>query len=141
MKTYIVSGYFINGFTAGHKEMLSAIKERMVEGDELVVIVNNEMQQKQKYKTKTRPYYEIFELIDPFLNTTFGDRWATKLSIDRDKTVRETLKWCKDWFMGDKVFVNDGDVTKNCIEEEVRGVEFLYLGQPKISSSGEEKWS
>lgn len=137
--TYIVSGYFINGFTEGHKEMLKSVKSKMTENDKIIVIVNNEIQQKQKYISATRHLWQIYELIEPVLNEIFGGNWRVEKSIDRDRTVRETLKYIKNFYEEPYCFINDGDVTNKCPEEEINGIEFAYLGNPKISSSGEEK--
>ena len=129
--TYVVSGYFINGFTSGHKEMLSAIKERMTEEDKIIVIVNNEKQQELKYVSAKRKLWEIDELIVPFLTNTFGSRFFIQRSIDIDRTVRLTLEYIRNWYLGDSFcFVNDGDVLNKCPEEEVQGYDFLYLGHP-----------
>lgn len=137
--TYIVSGYFINGFTEGHKEMLKSVKSKMTKSDTIIVIVNNEIQQKQKYISAARHLWQIYELIEPVLNKIFGSNWRVEKSIDRDRTVRETLKYIKNFYEAPYCFINDGDVTSKCPEEEINDIEFVYLGNPKISSSGEEK--
>ena len=139
-KCWIVSGYYINGFSAGHKELLSWIREKMGEDDELIVIINNQLQQELKYKNKTRHFWEICNMITPFLDSTFEHKYFLQKSLDRDRTVRETLKYIKHWYLAKEfIMVNGGDVTENCPEEEVEGITFIYTGQPKISSSGEEK--
>lgn len=139
MKVFVVSGYFINGFTTGHIEMLKSVRKLMKEGDLLVAVVNNEMQQSLKYKTARRKFWEINEKICPVLDDIFPN-FNVELSHDRDRTIRETLKYIKSWYLGDEyIFVNDGDVTEKCPEEEVKDFKFIYLGNKKISSSGEEK--
>ena len=141
MKAFVVSGYFINGFTEGHIEMLKAVKSLMSSDDYIIVVVNNMIQQELKYISARRHLWEIAAKIEPVLDEIFGDnKWFIQKSIDRDRTVRETLKYIKKWYFAEKdIFVNSGDVISGCPEEEVSGYEFMYLGQPKISSSGEAK--
>ena len=142
MIRYVVSGYFINGLQNGHKVMLQSIKNMMKKEDELIVIINNEVQQKLKYKTARRNVAYIYENIKPFCDRLFGyENYFAFVSIDKDRTVRKSLSYLRDAY-GNIVFVNDGgEYDNNLPEKDVKGIQFLYLGNPKISSSGEEKWN
>lgn len=140
MYRFVVSGYFINGLQAGHKVMLQSIKNIMKPKDKIVVIINNEEQQKLKYKTARRNETYIFEDIKPFCDRLFGvENWIAMASIDKDRTVAKTLSYLCTAY-GNIVFVNDGDVS-SCPEKDLvkEKIDFLYLGNPKISSSGEVK--
>ena len=139
MVQYVVSGYFINGLQPGHKVMLQSIKNMMRPGDSIFIIINNEKQQALKYKTARRNPAYIFEDMVVFCDRLFGEEnWNTMVSIDKDRTVAKTLSYIRQAY-DNIVFVNDGDVG-SCPEKDlVKDIKFLYLGNPKISSSGEEK--
>lgn len=138
-KVYIFSGYFINGFTDGHKETLQAIKSEMKDDDMLVIIINNVLQQTQKYVNKTRGLMEITKMIEPYLIENFPS-YRIEWSCDDDRTVCKTLEKIKIWHSADVYyFCNAGDVKEHCAEEKVEGIDFIYYDLPKITSSGEEK--
>ena len=143
MTLWIISGYWCHGFTNGHKEMIQEIKKRMSPDDKICVIINNEVQFKQKYTTYCPKGWFIYKQIEPYLIENFDNNFIVEISKDINRTVVETLKWIKEFYLFNKyIFVNSGDQDSNCAEEqsgECKGIEFLYLGQPKISSSGEEK--
>lgn len=137
---FIISGYFIHGFTVGHRAMVMDICSIMHSDDKLVVIINNEKQQALKYVTARTNIHTISKRIRHYLQR-FTRRHQCHIvkSIDTDRTVKNTLrKIVGKYYKYDNIyFCNDGDCKASCPEEQC--VQFLYLGNPKISSSGEEK--
>lgn len=136
---FIVSGYFIHGLTEGHKAMLQSIRSRMdIESDKILVIINNDLQQHLKYKTAKTDTEEIKSNILSYLENYFL-YYAVRISIDTDRTVKKTLRRViGEYYAWDNIiFCNDGDCLSACPEEQA--IQFKYLGNPKITSSGEEK--
>ncbi len=94
-KVVAVSGYF-NPLHVGHLEMIEKAKKL---GDKLVVIVNNDLQVKLKGSAtfmSLKDRAKIMSALAP-VDEVF-------ISIDKDKTVRESLKKLKP-----DIFANGGD--------------------------------
>ena len=106
----IVSGYF-NPLHKGHVEYFHNSKKH---GDELFIIVNNDLQRAAKGSKE-------FMLEDERLTIIKELKVADKviLSIDKDKTVIKTLKKIFDEFSENYnlFFANGGDQTNNSIPE------------------------
>jgi len=110
-KAVIVSGYF-NPIHKGHIEYINLSKKL---GDYLIVIVNNDFQRKLKGSNEFMNEDERQIILN---NIKAVDK--VYLSIDRDKTVIETLKLIND-DLGDKYnlfFSNGGDQNNNSIAEK-----------------------
>lgn len=124
-KTICVSGYF-DPVHIGHLEYLRRSKEL---GDRLVVIVNSDYQAKLKKGKSFMPEQERLEIIKSI-------KWVDDaiLSIDKDRTVCQTLKLVKP-----NVFSNGGDQNNDIIPErsvcEEFGIELVDGLGNKIQSS------
>jgi len=124
-KVVAVSGYFI-WLHAGHCEYFEKAKQL---GDELVVILNNDIQQKIKYGKVIVPYKEREKIIE---SIRYVDRVME--SIDKDESVCASLEALKP-----DIFAKGGDRTiynipekKVCEENKIKIV--WGLGK-KIQSS------
>jgi cytidyltransferase-like protein len=109
-KAIIVSGYF-NPVHKGHIEYFENAKKL---GDELFVIVNNDFQRQLKGSKDFQDQIERVFIIQNLrlVNKTF-------LSIDRDRTVIETLKMIYSQYNSffKLAFANGGDQNNNTIPE------------------------
>jgi D-beta-D-heptose 7-phosphate kinase/D-beta-D-heptose 1-phosphate adenosyltransferase len=109
MKTVIVSGYF-DPIHVGHLEMIKLAREI---GDELVVIVNNDVQakiKKGKAFMKEEDRLEIVKAIR-YVDVAF-------ISVDENKTVCKSLKKVRKTHPSNElVFANGGDRTEEEIPE------------------------
>lgn len=110
-KIVIASGYF-NPLHKGHIEYLNNSKKL---GDLLFVIVNNDFQRALKGSKEFQKEDERLIIIS---NLKSVDRAI--LSIDRDRTVRETLQMIGDDFSNyyHLSFANGGDQSNNSIPEK-----------------------
>ncbi|MHA8057392.1 adenylyltransferase/cytidyltransferase family protein [Aquirufa nivalisilvae] len=110
-KVIIVSGYF-NPIHKGHIEYFHHAKEK---GDLLFVIVNNDFQRALK---GTKEFQDERERLCIVENLKMVDRCF--LSIDQDRTVRETLKWIYSQYANDfeLAFANGGDQNNDTIPEK-----------------------
>lgn len=100
-KIIITSGYF-NPLHIGH---INLIREAKNLADFLIVIVNNDKQVKMKGSVPFMPEQERIEIIKAL-------RYADEviLSIDKDKSVCESLKKIAKKYPGSKLFfANGGD--------------------------------
>jgi len=101
MKVVIVSGYF-NPLHGGHLDMIEAAKSL---GDRLVVIVNNDIQQKIKKGKIILDEHNRVRLM-----RALRDVDAVFLSIDKELPVTESLEFLAKQFEGEKIiFANGGD--------------------------------
>jgi len=110
-KIIIASGYF-NPIHIGH---INLFREAKKLGDYLVVIVNNDEQVKIKGSVPFMPENERVEIVKAmrYVDEVF-------LSVDKDKSVRESLKQVAEKFKGKLFFANGGDKnTGNIPEAEV----------------------
>ena len=131
-KVVITSGYF-NPLHIGHINLIKKAKEL---GDFLVVIVNNDEQVKIKGSVPFMPEQERIEIIKAL-------RYADEvfLSIDKDKSVCESLKSVAKAHRGDELFfANGGDRYAGNIPEVVVCEEFGIklidgVGGGKVQSS------
>lgn len=110
-KAIVVSGYF-NPLHKGHLELFTNAKKY---GDELWVIVNSDKQRILKGSREFMDEHERLSIISAI-------RWVDKvfISIDRDKTQNQTLKYLAD--LGKQngftlAFANGGDQTNESIPE------------------------
>ena len=101
MKTIIVSGYF-DPFHVGHLEMFQLAREL---GDELVVIVNNDVQAKIK---KGRSFMREEDRLKIVKSIKYVD--LSFLSTDENLTVCRSLKKIRKTYPDHElVFANGGD--------------------------------
>lgn len=103
MITVAVSGYFLYPHV-GHIRLIRAARKL---GDHLIVIVNNDDQQRQKYGEVIVPESARLEVIGALRDV---DRAV--LSIDGDRSVCKTLEMLRP-----DVFANGGDRTSGEIPE------------------------
>ena len=103
MKIVCVSGYF-DPFHVGHLEYLERSKSI---GDYLFVIVNSDYQAKLKKNKSFMNQYERLKIIRSLKCVD-----AAIISVDKDRTVRETLRIIKP-----DLFTNGGDQNNNTIPE------------------------
>lgn len=122
MKIVATSGYF-NPLHIGH---LNLIKEAKALGDYLVVIVNNNEQVKLKGSKIFQDEKERVEIVKAL---KYVDKVI--LSIDKDRTIRETLKT-----INPDIFAKGGDSTPENTPEKDLGIKVVYnVGGSKIQSS------
>ncbi len=126
MKIVCTSGYY-NPLHKGHLSLLENAKEY---GDFLIVIVNNDEQVKLK---GSKVFMDEMERMEILKSVKYVD--AVMLSIDKDRTIKETLKLIKP-----NVFIKGGDSTpENTPELELckeLGIEVIFnVGGDKIQSS------
>lgn len=125
MKIVCVSGYF-DPFHIGHLEYLEKSKKL---GDYLFVIVNNDYQAQLKKKKSFMNQYERLNIIRSLKCVD-----SAILSIDKDRTVIETLKIIKP-----DIFTNGGDQNNSTIPEikicNELGIELVDGLGDKIQSS------
>lgn len=122
-----VSGYF-NPLHSGH---LSLFREAKKLGDDLVVIVNNDLQREAK---RSVPFMDQEERLRMVCACRYVDR--AYIASDSDMSVSETLEFIKP-----AIFANGGDVKDNCREAETcrrLGIKMVYnVGGEKTQSSSD----
>lgn len=126
MKRIAVSGYF-DPPHIGHLRMFRAAKAL---GDRLIVIVNNDSQQRQKGSVPFMPLADRLELIRGFSCVDMAVE-----SVDSDRTVCRTLE-----ILRPDVFANGGDRGEGNVPEkgvcDRLGISLVYgVGGEKIRSS------
>lgn len=126
MTTVCVSGYF----TVLHKGHVMLFEEAKKLGDKLIVIVNNNNQQINKKGKLIHDAEDIKYIIE---NLRMVDEVV--ISIDKDKTVCETLKSIKP-----DIFANGGDRVSDNVPEvkvcEDEGINMVFnVGGGKVNSS------
>lgn len=109
-KLVIVSGYF-NPLHRGHLELFHRAKGC---GHKLFVIVNSDYQRKLK---GSKEFQSEIERLIIIRNLRIVDH--SMISIDKDKTQCETLKYLSDIYGGEYklAFANGGDQTNDTIPE------------------------
>ena len=131
-KAIIVSGYF-NPLHRGHIEYFQNSKKF---GDLLFVIVNNDLQREIKGSKELQKEQERVLIIE---NLKMVDKCF--LSIDKDRTVIETIKFIYTKFSNEFnfAFANGGDQNNELIPEknicEVLGIDLIDGLGEKIQSS------
>lgn len=131
-KAIIVSGYF-NPIHKGHIEYFNNAKAN---GDYLIVIVNSDYQRELK---GSKEFQNEDERVFIVSNIKSVDK--VFLSIDQDRTVRETIRYVhKQLFTDfDIAFANGGDQNNNSIPEvpvcHELGIELIDGLGDKIQSS------
>jgi cytidyltransferase-like protein len=137
MTVGICSGYF-QRFHKGH---IDYIQSAINYFDCVVVIVNNYVQQKNKYKD-----FDIIknpeEIVEEILNQFKGEQIRIILSIDLDETVCETLKLIRNLYPKSKLyFCKDADRNKRNTPEirvlRKNRIKYINFLNPKIDSSTE----
>ena len=132
-KVVITSGYF-NPLHIGH---INLIRDAKKLGDFLVVVVNNDQQVKLKGSVPFMPEAERMEIIRAL---KYADE--VMLSIDKDATQGETLRFIAQKHRGDLYFAKGGDrhagnlpesETKACQEFNIKIVN--GVGGDKVQSS------
>ena len=131
-KAIIVSGYF-NPIHKGHIEYFQNAKSN---GDELFVIVNSDFQRELKGSKEFQDEKERVFIVEKL-------RMVDKcfISIDKDRTVIETIKTIFDQFGNEYqlVFANGGDQNNDTIPEraicEKLGIKLIDGLGEKIQSS------
>lgn len=130
-KIVITSGYF-NPLHIGHINLMREAKKL---GDFLIVIVNNDEQVKIKGSVPFMPEQEKIEIIRAikYVDEVF-------LSIDKDKSVAESLKMVAKNHPGELFFANGGDrhagnipEAKVCEEFNIKMID--NIGGGKVQSS------
>ena len=131
MDIIIVSGYF-NPLHKGHIEYFEKSREH---GDSLVVIVNNDLQRELKGSKEFQKEDERLLIVNSLkvVDEVF-------LSIDTDRTVRETLRMIHKHYLNDNLyFANGGDQNNDIIPEreicEELGIGLIDGLGEKIQSS------
>lgn len=131
----ICSGYF-QRFHEGHKKYISDCIKKF---DYTIVIINNDNQQKNKYKGFER--IKTVKKIGLQIKSEFPQVEIIE-SIDEDESVNETLTLLYNRFnrCGFKLyFCKDGDRNIDNIAEkqtlEELGIKFIKFNNPKINSS------
>ena len=131
-KIIIVSGYF-NPIHKGHIEYFENAREQ---GDQLWVIVNNDHQRKLKGSKEFQEEKERLAIVQSIRHVDLA-----MLSIDKDRTVRESLKHLYSVFglEHDLFFANGGDQNNESIPEaetcEKLGIGLIEGLGDKIQSS------
>lgn len=137
MTVGICSGYF-QRFHNGH---IDYIKSALNYFDYVVVIINNDIQQRNKYKD-----FEIIrsseDISTEIMNKFKGERFRIITSIDVDGTVCETLKLIRSLYPKSSLyFCKDADRNKkNTPEIKVlrkNKIKYINFLNPKIDSSTE----
>lgn len=127
MRIIAVSGYF-DPLHIGHVELFKLAKAL---GDKLIVIVNNNEQTEMK---KGKYFMDVEERARIIQELACVDE--VFISIDRDRTVRESLRAVKP-----HVFANGGDRRNDEIPEAIicreLGIEIIDGLGTKIQSSSE----
>ena len=129
----ICSGYF-QRFHSGHVEY---IKNAVAMFDEVIIIINNDTQQQNKYKEfkSIRKVIEIKEQIKAqFPDVVFIE------SIDLDGTVCKTLEKIRNIYKKELLFFcKDGDRTAENIPEtetlQMQKINFIQFNNKKTDSS------
>ena len=131
-KVIIVSGYF-NPIHKGHLELFNKAREI---GDYLCVIVNSDYQRELKGSKEFMNEDERMYIVKHLKQVN-----RAIISIDKDKTQCETLRYLHKKFSGtyDLAFANGGDQNNNTIPErgvcEELGIELIDGLGDKIQSS------
>ena len=131
-KAIIVSGYF-NPLHKGHIELFEKAKTK---GDELWVIINNDVQRELK---GSKAFMEEDERI--IIVKAIGIVDKALISIDKDKTQCETLRFLEKEYGAeyDLFFANGGDQNNNSIPESTvckeKGIGLIEGLGSKIQSS------
>lgn len=130
----ICSGYF-QRFHEGHKKYISDCIKKF---DCTIVIINNDNQQKNKYKGFER--IKTVKKIGLQIKSEFPQVEIIE-SIDEDESVNETLKVLYDKYNKENklYFCKDGDRNIDNIAEKQTlkelGIKFIKFNNPKINSS------
>ena len=128
---------------------INSVLNKMNGNDNLIIIINNEKQREKKYRDKVNP--NILPKIIGFGTTTklvnklqeFYPYSNVRVMISKsdDQTVCCDLEKLS-WFFARRkhvIFVKDGGEynMKNLPERKVKGIDFLFLQNPKIASATE----
>lgn len=131
-KMIIVSGYF-NPIHKGHLEYFENAKDQ---GDKLLVIVNSDLQRELKGSKEFQDQYERCFIVGSIKTVD-----TVVLSIDKDRTVCETLKYVYEKYAHeyDLAFANGGDQNNKSIPEvpvcQELGIQLIDGLGDKIQSS------
>ena len=134
MKIVIISGYF-DPITVGHLEYIKLSKELAEKDGKLLVIVNNDEQAILKKGKSFMACDDRVLIMQELRNVD-----EVVKSIDKDRTVCETLKMIYSKYKGNELwFVNGGDAFNNNIPEvkvcNELGIQLLDGLGDKIRSS------
>ena len=128
----MVSGYF-NPIHAGHVEYLRLARDFAGPGGRVIAIVNSDAQSVLKKGSSLVPEQDRLCVVAALRHVDLA-----VLSVDADRSVRETLRQLCAAEPRPTHFVNGGDVVAACAEEPTcreLGVELVYGLGAKIQSS------
>ena len=135
-KVAVISGYFLTGPHSGHIAYVNLSREFVGPDDILYVIVNNDEQAMLKKGFTFNPQEDRVAV----MNALKGVDMAV-LSIDKDRTVCDTIQWlCDNAEHKPYYCLNGGDVDANNPSPEDKvcaknGITMLYGFGDKIQSS------
>ena len=118
---------------AGHVEYLRLAREFVGPDGRVIAIVNSDAQSMLKKGSSLVPQEDRRRVVEA---VRYVD--AAIVSVDSDRTVRETLRQLSAADPRPTHFVNGGDVVSSCSEEEVcedLGIQLVYGLGEKIQSS------
>ena len=118
---------------AGHVEYLRLAREFVGPEGRVIAIVNSDAQSMLKKGSSLVPQEDRRRVVEA---VRYVD--AAIVSVDSDRTVRETLRQLSAADPRPTHFVNGGDVVSSCSEEEVcedLGIQLVYGLGEKIQSS------
>ena len=134
MERIIITSGFFNPIHIGHINLMREAKKL---GDMLVVIVNNDKQVKTKGSISFMPEKERMEIVKAL---RYVDEVV--MSIDKDKSVAESLRMVAKLYPGELFFAKGGDRNADNIPENEKKVceEFKIkiingVGGEKVQSS------
>lgn len=138
----VVSGYFA-ALHEGHKEY---IVDAAQDCDKLIIVVQDDKRQREKYGMNFVPSYSIVMAITVWwhFDLKMENKPEMNIIINHNENVANTLKAIRNSNRKSQiVFVKDGDRNYDSLPQEEKdimiekNIAFKYLGNSKIASSSE----